>query len=487
MEHSQRLLAAQYRLAQHYLDTLRTAQRVYRQGSESEEHALTIFDRERDQVKQWQAWAAKYAGQDDRAATLCSDYARACPDIFNLRLLPHEYCAWLDAALAAARLLGDQRAEATHLLSLCEKKELMNERSDVTAHAQHALAIARQAGDQSLVAHGLEVCGDAVRNQGNLEEAQAYYEQSLALYRTINDRRGMATLLVRLGMLAIASRKNAAAQDYLEQSLALYQEIGHQEGLNTCLNNLGFLAIRRGNYEIARNYLEQSLALCRMMGDKQGICIVLTNLGTISYYEGDFSLARNYLEESLSAARAAHVREREAICLYKFGLVTMAQGDMPMARDSFEQSLAFSRSTQIGTLLPETLGNLALAYQLLRQEDHASAVLREGLEIVSQLPAPMEHAKLLACVAAARMWILKGKPLQAAAWLGLVENHSHPAVKMTDIKRDVQVARTECARALSPEQIAAAWEEGKNLDVDTVVAHILSELEENDQVQRPLG
>ncbi len=62
-------------------------------------------------------------------------------------------------------------------------------------------------------------------------------------------------------------------------------------------------------------------------------------------------------------------------------------------------------------------------------------------------------------------------------WLGLVENDPHPAVKMTDLKRDLQVARAECEATLSPEQYTAAWEVGKTLDVETVVTEILCELQ----------
>jgi tetratricopeptide (TPR) repeat protein len=474
MEQAQRLLAAQYRLAQHYLDELRTAQRTYEQGNENEAHALALFDREREQVKQWQAWAVAHAGQDEQAMALCSKYAGASPDIFKLRLLPQEYLSWLEAALAAARRLEDRRAEVTHLLEICELSDIIMEYPHTIDYAQQALTIARQIDDQSLLAQALIMGGLAARNQGNLEEAQAYFEQSLVLYETIGDRRGMAKTLDWLATLALTRRNNVAAQNYLEQNLVLFREMGDQNGIASCLNNLGFLAIRLGNYTIASDYLEQALALCHLIGDKLSISVGLTNLGTIAYYQGEYSIARNYFEQGLAAGRSAHIREREAIGLYKLGLVTMAQGDAFKAQGYFEESLAFSRYTTTGTLLPETLSNLAIVYMLLHQENLAYAILHEALEIASN--PSVAHARLLVLVAAVRVWVLKGKSVQAATWLGLVENHPHPAVKMTDIQRDVQAARTECAAALTPEQFAAAWEEGKTLNLDTVIAEILSEL-----------
>ncbi len=474
MEHGQRLQAAQYRLAQHYLEKLRTAQRTYQQGNENATYALAIFDREREQVKQWQAWAVAHAGQDERVTAFCNDYAGASPDIFKLRLLPQEYLCWLEAALEAARRLGDQRAEAVHLLGLCAMSELINEHSRIIDYAQQALSIARQIDDRPLVAQSLNLCANAIRRQGNLEEAQAYYEQSLILYRAIGDHRGMAEILNDLGVLAIHRRNNAAAQDYMDQSLALCREVGDQQGLATCLSNLGFLAIRLGNYTAASGYLEQSLAVFQTIEYKKGISMALTNLATVASYQGKYSLAQNYLEQGLVAIRAAGVREREPACLFELGKVTMAQGDLLSARDYFQQCLAFRGYIDANAFLPISLSNLAITYLLLHQEDLANTVLREGLEVVSSLPVVPSQLKVL--VAAARVWVLKGKPVQAATWLGLVANHPHPAVKMTDIQRDVQAARAECAAALSPEQFAAAWEEGKTLSIDTVIAEILNDL-----------
>lgn len=474
MGQAQRMQAAQYRLAQHYLDKLRTAQRTYQQGNESATHALALFDQEREQVKQWQAWVVAHAEQDEQATALCSAYAEASPGIFKLRFLPQEYRVWQEAALLAARRLGDHRAEAAHLLGLCVTSEFINTYHHLIDYAQQALSIARQIDDRPLAAQGLNLCGNACRSEGKLEEAQAYFEQSLDLYRAIGDRRGMAEVLNNLAGLAILRRNNATAQGYLEQSLALYKKVGDQEGLATCFHNLGFLAIRLGNFTAAGDYLRQALAICRVIGDTQGISLALSNLGIIVYYQGDYSCARDYLEQGLALTRAAGNQELEAGCLYDLGQVTMAQGDLHKARDYFEQSLIFGRSMEKSTLLPISLSNLAIIYLLLHEEDRAYAILREGLEVAYRFP--VELYKLKALVAVTRVWILRGKPLQAAIWLGLVENHPDPAIKMTDIKRDLQVAHAECEAAVSPEQFAAAWEAGKILDLDTVVMEILSEL-----------
>lgn len=465
---------AQYRLAHHYLDILRTVQRTYQQGNESVTRALTMFDQEHEQVKQYQAWAATHAGQDDRAAAICSDFAAASPDIFNLRLHPQEYFSWLEVALESARRLGDRRAEVAHLLGLCAMSGRIKEYQQQIDYVQQALSIARQIHDQPMVAKCLNLYGNATRDRLDFEEAQAYYEQSLAMYRTISNQKGVAEIFNNLGVLAIIRRNNEAAQGYLEQSLLHYREIGDQEGIATSLNNLGFLAIRVGEYAAASDYLERAYAICQLMEDRQGVARNLCNLGTIAYYQEEYARAKDYLKQGLAAAQSVGIWEREVTCLYKLGLVAMAQEDLLLARDYFQQSLAACHVREASPDAPVSLSSLAIIYLLLHQEDLAYAALNEALRIASNLPGA--QSKLRVLVAAARMWILRGKLPQAASWLGLVENHPHPAVKMTDIKRDVQVARAECAAAIASEQFAAAWEEGKTLDLDTVVTEILREL-----------
>lgn len=475
MAQRRNLRNTQYCVAQYYLEYLRSAQKAYLQGSESAAYALSLFEQEREQVKQWQAWVAAHAGQDDRAAALCSDFAAASPNLFKLRLPPQEYLSWLEVALVAARRLGDRRAEAAHLLGLCVRGEYINMLYLIIDYVRQALSIAQQLDDQPLVAKALYLHGNICHTEGKVEQAQAYYEQSLEVYRAIGDQRGMANVFNDFGVLAIFRRENTGAQSYLEQSLTLYKTVGDQEGIATCFTNLGFLAIRLGNFPVAGDYLGQALVFCRRIGDVVNECGILICLGDVAYYQGNYSLARNYYEQSLILTRTAGIQATEAKCLYELGLVTMAQGELYPARDYFEQSLIITdRSMETNLPLVNTLSSLAIVYLQLYEEERAYTALREALEVACRFP--VEICKLKALIAAIRMWILRGKPRQAARWLGLVENHANPAMQMTDIKRDVQVARGECEAALSSEQFATAWEEGKNLILDTVVVAILDEL-----------
>ena len=67
--------ATQYRLARHYLNKLRTADAAVRRGQASVSYGLTLFDQEWEQIRHWQAWAARSAAED--AARLTRDFPLA--------------------------------------------------------------------------------------------------------------------------------------------------------------------------------------------------------------------------------------------------------------------------------------------------------------------------------------------------------------------------------------------------------------------------
>ncbi len=177
-------------------------------------------------MHQWQAWASQHAQDDEKAASLCSAYSEASPDIYKLRLSYREYLTWLEAGLSAARQYSDQRLELMQLLDLSETYMQIVEYEKAFEYAGQALSIVRLINDTPLLALSFNMYGNAVRGLRRYEEAQMFYEKSLLLYEKLGDRRGMAEILNNLGVLALRTRKNDAAQGYLEQCLKFNREAG---------------------------------------------------------------------------------------------------------------------------------------------------------------------------------------------------------------------------------------------------------------------
>ena len=113
-----RLEAARQRLAEHFLAVLWQANELYLQGGEGVLAGLALFDREAENIRAGQAWAAANADKDDQAAAWSSAYPIRGAHMLELRLHPRERIGWLEAGLAGARRLGDKAAEGAHLGNL---------------------------------------------------------------------------------------------------------------------------------------------------------------------------------------------------------------------------------------------------------------------------------------------------------------------------------------------------------------------------------
>jgi hypothetical protein len=93
---------------------LREANAAFERGHENVTRGLAAADAEWDNIRAGQVWAATNAETNDVATNLCNQYPGASACVLNLRLHPREWIAWMEAALDAARRLGNRRAEGVH-------------------------------------------------------------------------------------------------------------------------------------------------------------------------------------------------------------------------------------------------------------------------------------------------------------------------------------------------------------------------------------
>ncbi|HOH21613.1 MAG TPA: NB-ARC domain-containing protein, partial [Anaerolineaceae bacterium] len=124
-----------------YFQVLGQASELYQAGGDSVLAGLGLFDRERQNVEAGQAWAAARAGQNREIARLCNAYPAAGVHVISLRLHPRALIAWLEAALAAARNLGDREAEGANLGNLGSAYLNLGEAQKAISYCEQALAI----------------------------------------------------------------------------------------------------------------------------------------------------------------------------------------------------------------------------------------------------------------------------------------------------------------------------------------------------------
>jgi tetratricopeptide (TPR) repeat protein len=282
--------------AEHFLAVLRSAHSLYEQGGAASLLGLGLFDREWNNIRAGQAWAAAQFSEDKEAAELCSSFPDVETYCLDLRQHPRERIHWREVGLAAARYLGDRSAEGRHLGSLgLAYADLGETRRAIEAHEQH-LAIAREIGDRRGEGNALGNLGNAYAALGETRRAIEAYEQRLAIAREIGDRRGEGNALGNLGLAYADLGETRRAIEAHEQHLAIAREIGDRRGEGYALGNLGNAYAALGETHRAIEAYEQHLAITREIGDRRGEANASWNLGDEIEKVGDLSLAADLMQ-----------------------------------------------------------------------------------------------------------------------------------------------------------------------------------------------
>ena len=335
--------ALAYRHATYYLDTLWKIDRLYKLGNENILAGLAQFDRERANIEAGQAWAAAHPA-DPAAARLCNLYPDAGAYVINLRLHPRVQIAWLEAALIAARALGNRGAEGAHLGSLGNAWRNLGEPRRAIDYYEQYLTIAREIGDRRGEGTDLGNLGIAWAALGEPRRAIDYYEQDLVIAREIGDRRGEGNALGNLGNAWYLLGEPRRAIDYYEQRLTIAREIGDRRGEGAALGNLGSAYLSLGEPRRAIEYYEQRLTIARETDDRRGEGNALGNLGVAWERLGELDRAIDYYEQRLTIAREIGDRQGEANDCWNLGLLLEKQGELPRAVELMQVAVDFYSS-----------------------------------------------------------------------------------------------------------------------------------------------
>jgi tetratricopeptide (TPR) repeat protein len=262
---------------------------------------------------------------------------------------PAAASAWLSAehfTLMAVAAHAADRGWPTHSSRLAEVlfRHLLNTSyRDLLAVNDHAAAAARSIGDSRAEATALSAMGVAYTNMGRKEPAADRLQRSAELFRTINDVRGQAHAVMNLANLDFYHRGPASSMAYYEKALALYREADDRVGEARALHNLGYNQGTLGNFAEAIDFLVHGLAVHKEVGDLDGVAKALTNTADIEVRSGRLDEAREHCLEALALCRRLDNRSVEADALDTLGLVHTRLGDPDRAIEFHEQALTIKR------------------------------------------------------------------------------------------------------------------------------------------------
>ncbi|MBX3064134.1 MAG: tetratricopeptide repeat protein [Anaerolineae bacterium] len=462
---------AQYRLANHYLDKLRTIRGALRLGNDNITFALNLFDKEWSQIKHWLAWCSQRASDDPQAARITLSYLSSATDILEMRLTPQERAQMMETGLQIARHFGDQPAEINMLNALAAAQLDLQLLDQAEEYLQQSLALAQQFQHESDIAHALGRIALVEMNRHNLDQAYDYLQQSLVRFQSLDDQHSIGNTLNNLSILERDRGNLPAARDLGGQSLAIRQRMGNFLGVAHSYYTLGVTAEAQGDLAAARDYLERSVSTYRTANLKQRLSNALNALGNVIDLQGDHDGARVNYEEALALLRELGDQVATANVLGNLSFIASANEDYVTAERYLQDALVLFKATNQRVGLVFSFANLIPICLKLGQIEKAKIALHEGLEMSISMPRGPFQSTMI--VGAVQLWTHQGDFEPAVEWASVVLNH--PAA-LHENRTDVEKLRPQWEAAREPAQIEAALERGKSLEAANVITDILKQL-----------
>ncbi|HET7017330.1 MAG TPA: tetratricopeptide repeat protein [Streptosporangiaceae bacterium] len=204
-----------------------------------------------------------------------------------------------DAAIQAARRIGDGTAEANALTDLGDIQVLSSNFAAAIASLTRAVELHRELGNSCGEANSLAILGYAQHLVGNNLAAAQDLGRALDLHRADGSQLGEATALHSLGMVQHLSGDHTAAIASLTLSLDLHRSVGNRLGEAQALNAIGALALGLAAADQARDRFTEALRIAGAISSMPEEAQALEGIGRCHLSDGDIGAARVVLGQAL--------------------------------------------------------------------------------------------------------------------------------------------------------------------------------------------
>ena len=379
---------ADRRHAAHYIEVLREANRLYKEGGDFTLMSLALFDAEYGNIQAGQAWAAIHAGQDRKAAEQCSAYPDASAYCLSLRLHPEDWILWLKCAHSAAESLGDRQRAGAHLGNLGNAYTVKGETRQAVEYFEQALVIARELGERRNEGVSLGNLGRCYARLGEIRRAVGYFQQALTIARELNDQRDESGALGNLANAYYSLGDIEGTIAYSVQKLNIALEARHWESAIGALTTLCNCHLDKRDLDKAIYCGESALKISQSIGDRLGEGNAVGNLGNAYYQGGEIKKAISYYKQQLAIVREIGDRIGEGNALGNLGLAYAARKQFKRSIAAHERALAINREIGHRRAEGNALCGLGVAYASCGEGDRARAFLKQALKIGREIQDP---------------------------------------------------------------------------------------------------
>jgi predicted ATPase/class 3 adenylate cyclase len=240
------------------------------------------------------------------------------------------------------------------------------------------------------------------------------------------------------------------------------------------LATLGGLSYWRNDFATTRTAYEEALEISTELEDLPAMAKGSYNLAFAYRLQQDASGARELLERARAMFDRLRDRRGVADCLWALSLLARLEGEIETARSLSEEGLRLHR--QLGDLFGviDSLHVRARAAYEMGELDVARASVMESLAMLGSAGYRTGIAIALDNLAAQENEL--GRPVRAVRLGGASEALREDAGAQAPPEFiDLPDPRERARGSLSPEQIAALWEEGRAMNLEAVLRYAREE------------
>jgi tetratricopeptide (TPR) repeat protein len=455
------------RLARHYLDKLRTASMAIRRGQASAEYGMGLFEREKEQIEHWQTQAADLSEEDSDWTQLCQEYSLASLGMLSNRRNLADQASWLEAGLAAAIKMGNERAELAILDELSQVYGLLGA-VDKSAHfAERLLKRGREAEDRLSIGRAYYAIGSIAEDRGQYTDSLEYTQRALDVFSEVGVRTDQARALHHLGAVALYLGDSEKAYHYFSRHLDLVEAISDMSEVCRGLLSVGQALINLEEFAKAEPLIRRAIRISRRLGFHRLLGAGSILLAQWFGEQGQIDLELKYYGEGISAARKVGSRRDVIHGLSNSGLARMIKGDFDGALSDLKEGLELARQAGLPRFICNIQRNIADTHLARGEVEAARPAFLEALSLAHEMGSSYQMVK--AVTSAIGYWQLVGHEKQAATWAGSIMNRAEV---------DQNLFQPICKRleaALGRETYYQALDAGQKLDLNEVVIEILSQ------------
>ncbi len=459
------LQSAQYRLARHYLNKLRSADEAVRRGQASVSYGRSLFAQEWEQIKRWQAWAAQRGNEDEISAQLCKDFPLAGLEVLAIHSSSVDYALWLECGMEAAQRLDDREAER----ALCYELSMICYRLGSIEKGEHLarelLTLGEAAKDDLSIERAVLLLGVFAVERGGYAEAEVYYQRALQLSLELGMDTEISQALNGLGTIADYLGDYQKAHHYFFRQLELMETTGKKNRVCHALLMMGHALMGLKDYASAENYLQRAVNMGRAFGFQRLLGVGLFHLGSVALEQNQLEIAYRYFEDGMQAVRSVGIVRQIMSGLADQGYTLLRMGNYPAAVARLQEGLKMARESGRPRNLCELQSHLANTYLALNDLDSARCALREALTLAQTMESRPQKVEAISIAAAYYQRL--GQNEQAALWLGTI---------MGDPELDAALMEPVCIQleaVLGSVPYQSAIVQGRSLKLDEIVPEII--------------